>query len=427
MHITARLLCIFSDIAALHSGLGASVVLRWCDSTSHSFFPGPRALSLGRALSLPRSLACIYSRHPAGFLSFFLSKRGAIPGYHTLIAKELAATSGKGNGSAATLDDVINLYSYAGVDSHDVFEGHLPAVCPFSMVDKIIFPKHDHDRLTSAESSLLKSWFPRKGQIVVTDSEEDPANAAQDGELQTELLELSREHALEPETSPMPSGFSFGVSSDQGKEMQACYLPTKASFGGGNKVFVNMKVHVERGSGFYIVLHNSRKASAKYTVAVYVEPPKNHTNKGSLYIANNQQITLHAHVERSPMPIKGGVRVGIGHLVSEPNFDICCDTSTAIGYELEINPKEKTVSIQHYGVSYAYVNQFQDWVSSRICSRTLIGYSEPPAPLVRSTPSVFSRGGSLLLLFMLTAALMMTSSHSEGTTIVVSWRKELSD
>ena len=34
----------------------------------------------------------------------------------------------------------------------------------------------------------------------------------------------------------------------------------------------------------------------------------------------------------------------------------------------------------------------------------------------RSTPSVFSRGGSLLLLFMLTcAALLMTSSHSEDT------------
>ena len=33
----------------------------------------------------------------------------------------------------------------------------------------------------------------------------------------------------------------------------------------------------------------------------------------------------------------------------------------------------------------------------------------------RSTPLVFSRGGSLRLLFMLTAALPMASSHSEGT------------
>ena len=61
---------------------------------------------------------------------------GALPEYYELIAKELAACTGKGKD--ATREDVQALYSYSGVDSHDVFEGHLPAVCPFSEVAKII-------------------------------------------------------------------------------------------------------------------------------------------------------------------------------------------------------------------------------------------------------------------------------------------------
>ena len=168
------------------------------------------------------------------------------------------------------------------------------------------------------------------------------------GELQTELLRLSKEHALEPAQSRMPLGFSFGVED----EMTPTFLPVKLNLGSAQKAFVSMKVHVERGGGFYIVLHRSRQppVDGRYTVMIYIEPPKNTSNKGSLYVANNQPISLHEHLERQPVTKKGG----IGHLVSAPNFDVCSDTSTSIGYLIEIDAKLNTVTVEHYGESKAY-------------------------------------------------------------------------
>ena len=149
----------------------------------------------------------------------------ALPGFHEVIAKELAAATPKGSG--ARLSDVIKRHNWntsdGGVDSHYLFEGHLPAVCPFSTVDKIIFPKHDYALLSDHEKEQLEHIFPLEGQIIVTESAEPPPalvdspdwsarlanyHKTKNGELQTELLRLSREHALEPKTSVMPSGFS---------------------------------------------------------------------------------------------------------------------------------------------------------------------------------------------------------------------------
>ena len=61
--------------------------------------------------------------------------------------------------------------------------------------------------------------------------------------------------------------------------------------------------------------------------------------------------------------------------------------------------------------SWQYVNQFIGGVH-RESAREHCGRSDGGG---RETPSVFSRGDSLQLLFMLTAALLVTSSHSEGT------------
>ena len=89
-------------------------------------------------------------------------------------------------------------------------------------------------------------------------------------------------------------------------------------------------------------------------------------------------------------------------------------------FDLDISWSGKTI-VMHGGDLSAiarqeYANQYIDWFSPRICSRTLMG--DTPTTTTggrRCTPPVFSRGGSLLLQFLLTDALLMTSSHSEGT------------
>ena len=59
------------------------------------------------------------------------------------------------------------------------------------------------------------------------------------------------------------------------------------------------------------------------------------------------------------------------------------------------------------------------WVSPRICSRTLMAYSDAPRGHPISVLAV--PAAACYLLFMLTVALLMTSSHSEGTGKFCGW------
>ena len=119
-----------------------------------------------------------------------------------------------------------------------------------------------------------------------------------------------------------------------------------------------MKVYVSRGSGFFVVLHKARKPTVEgeYTVLIYIEPPSSQeSNKGKLYIANNQHPSNHETMENHfAQPGKVGA---IGHKIIAPGFDAGCDTGTSIGYEIHLNAADGTVSVTHYGASRAYTNR----------------------------------------------------------------------
>ena len=92
-------------------------------------------------------------------------------------------------------------------------------------------------------------------------------------------------------------------------------------------------------------------------------------------------------------------------------YDLRLGWSLATKDERDANPALSAVLDQlYFDVSRRYGNQFIAVFHLRICSRTLMGYSDPHPP-----HSLFSRSGRLLLLLLLTAALLMTSSHPEGT------------
>lgn len=307
------------------------------------------------AAPTPKEMEQVQPHRDKRILHYHTQKiNAALPGFEDIFAKELAAATPQG--AKATRSDVTKRHNWNAVDSHNLFEGHLPAVCPFSTVDKIIFPKHDYKQLTEHELEQLKTWFPKAGQIIVTDTDMPPPeplnyHKEKNGALQTELLKLSEREALERLDSVMPAGFSFGAA----VPMKPCFLPTRIQKGG--KAYINMRVHVSRGNGFFVVLHSGRKTPAdnKYKVLIYIEPPSHQlSNKGSMYIAVDQDPLNHYAIERSPALGKGMM----GHKESMPGFDASCDIGnaggTSIGYEIHLDAAKKTVSVTHYGVSRAY-------------------------------------------------------------------------
>jgi hypothetical protein len=90
----------------------------------------------------------------------------SVPRYEYAAATELAALSGKKKQSMDVDQDSV-IQRWMSMDSHDVFEGHLPQLIPLDYIDKVYMPKNVFESLTHEAQQSARGAF--KNSLIITD------------------------------------------------------------------------------------------------------------------------------------------------------------------------------------------------------------------------------------------------------------------
>ena len=100
----------------------------------------------------------------------------------------------------------------------------------------------------------------------------------------------------------------------------------------------------------------------------------------------NEVVDERTRMEMYYPPFLGALKAEVGSIMcsyNRINGDYSCGNNATLNTDL----RER--------LGFEGRSKSMYWFSPRICSRTLMGYSDSPEGGVRSTPSVFSRVGSL--------------------------------
>ncbi|CAF4226148.1 unnamed protein product, partial [Adineta steineri] len=110
----------------------------------------------------------------------------SIPGYEYVAAAELIAMTGLHKKTMdINIKDILNRWKK--VDSHQVFEAHLPQLIPLDYIDAVYIPKNLFNSLTSAAQESAKKTFGHS--LHLTDLE---VNLGLNGDVNVQLLDKSR-------------------------------------------------------------------------------------------------------------------------------------------------------------------------------------------------------------------------------------------
>lgn len=127
------------------------------------------------------------------------------------------------------------------VDPHFAIEGHLPSICPLSLVDKVIIKKSDFSKLTSESQEKLKELFV-EGESLLIGPDDDEA-----------ILALASKYLVMEEApqGKFERGFAFTLEAEFGIDH---VLPL--AFETPGKGRIDFRV---RGQGFRIALLEDQK------------------------------------------------------------------------------------------------------------------------------------------------------------------------
>jgi hypothetical protein len=133
-----------------------------------------------------------------------MKMNAAQPDFDEVLACLLTAMCGKGDN--VSLKDFLTWWR--AQDSHDVLEGHLPAVISVAAIEKIIIPQDIFDALTPYERAALKTWMPERCIVQTSPlgANTNPSDISHPP--RRELMVKAFEVAQEPVSRPMP-GFTF--------------------------------------------------------------------------------------------------------------------------------------------------------------------------------------------------------------------------
>ena len=200
----------------------------------------------------------------------------SLPNFHETLAYMLTAMVPESHRSDA--ERVMDWWR--GQDSHSVFEAHLPAVVPFSMIDTIHIPEDMYKALSAKEKSYLKTWF-KPEQIVTTEAIGKHKWELKDYTILPRRLMMDTliESTLEYVAPPQPGGLSLALH-DSGN---CHYLPMEIP----NASQVHMYFRA-CGSRFFVVLSDQMvMADCTQTIMTCCETPK--ADRGGLcYMVLNQ-------------------------------------------------------------------------------------------------------------------------------------------
>ena len=210
--------------------------------------------------------------------SFDMSKLNAsVPEFFNAVAGLYTRMSGVSGPRVA--DQFIDWYRK--IDSHFVMEGHLPAVVPFSMVDKIVIPEDMFDDLKAEERDTLAKWF-LPGQIVKTarigagKSEWDNKDGANTGRI-SQVMELFH-IATSYQQANFKSGFSLTIH-DSSKSHTLPFGEIESPTG---EYHLYLRA---RGPQFFVVLKEERGSNpSANVVTIFCKRPL-HGRSGLSYIA----------------------------------------------------------------------------------------------------------------------------------------------
>ena len=249
---------------------------------------------------------------------------------------------------------------WLGVDSHFVFEGHLPHSVPLKYVKKVIMPKniwvkifpffvfaHSHWLCNYSNSnSIPSSWIASKFQELFSKQEReqlnnvfknfetdylvifnkdvsgDPNGTFPLDPVRKELMQFTKQFC-ESKTRLLHC-FSFTIAALQGKEVT---LPKKFKRPGFGHVYVSGK-----GEEFFVVL--STEGAQPESITIFFGGSR-------IYISKNPPI-LHKYKT-------------LDHkewFLSENNFNVGFDTTDTISYHISYD-KSRGLLIEHSG-SFSY-------------------------------------------------------------------------
>eukprot|EP00741_Cyanophora_paradoxa_P017593 tig00021012_g16993.t1 len=301
----------------------------------------------------------------------------AFPGWHETAAREVTAwVRAKTGKEKPTLEDVLAYWE--GVDSHFVFECHLPRLVPLSYVEKIIMPKDIFEGMREEDRALLHAVFPRLEQacafirlnvLVLTapvGAEPDPdvpkslphpSRCPPRKEVWDRCFAVERSRAKALASSPAGRGlgtpfatllypplgfadtpvgrrrgFALSLARDKGTETP---LPLRPPESGELHLYFQA-----RGRDFFVVLADHEDASNETRRVLTVS--LHHAGEGTAYISD-QVPTAHKFVNQS-----------CRWLAMCKDFDAGLDLEDYTHYALHYSYPRGTLTVEHWGPSAVY-------------------------------------------------------------------------
>ena len=158
------------------------------------------------------------------------------------------------------VEDVERFYQSKHTDSHHVFEGHLPPMCPFAYVDRIFLPSPDleHCALTALEKEALGALVD-PSRIVTCSGGEGATSTA------------SFPHIVAP-TPLRPQGFLWGANAPEGGNGARAPIAVPLRLPGTGTAHIYFRA---RGPAFSIVLlsHPIGTCSSQHFISVETSKP----------------------------------------------------------------------------------------------------------------------------------------------------------